>query len=147
MQNMNAISEALYALEEFYWLDGLAALLSGIHRDHGEPAPPRPVVARVPVLLPFLRGRQLEDLASYAPLAIAGYNDGVKAAYRCIDCRSVSLMFGVANDTRGNSAWSAYCQAALPALAQYFSSGKAWADYEAYVLDPAREYLGGRDEI
>lgn len=141
MDASNPITKALDALGQHYWLDGIAAKLAALHRAHGEPQPPQPTFGRTPVVMPFLKPSQLVGLVGYESLALDAYNEGVKAAYQCIDWQYAGLLSAMANEVEGSLLWNAYYAAAKECLAEYFRSEEALLDFDSYLAEPARKYL------
>ena len=140
--SINSIDTALNHLFAMHWLDGLAAQLSTLYSQHGQPAPPESTFGRTLTQLPFLRFAKVGDLDGYEELAVDAFNTGVKAAYLCIDCRYLGLMTGLANDSKTPEAWARYSEGARRAITSYFSGTEAFEDFDAYVLAPARKQLG-----
>jgi hypothetical protein len=81
------------------------------------------------------------SLSGYEQLAIDAYNEGVKAAFRCVGWEYVGLLTAVANETRGTPEWNAYYSEAISAIESHFASGHAWEEFDSYVLEPAQGYL------
>ncbi|UUZ77862.1 hypothetical protein LP414_13230 [Polaromonas sp. P1(28)-13] len=141
MRSHNHIDAALNDLAALYWLDGLCAEVSAIHRQHNQPDVPESDISRVPRLLPFLKPANLGPLSGYEQLARDAYNNGVKAAYRCVGWEHVGLLTAIANETRGTPEWNAYYAEAVSAIDTFFKSGSAWVEFDSYILEPAQEYL------
>jgi hypothetical protein len=139
---VNAIDVALDQLFALHWLDGLAAQLSTLHREHGQPVAPDPTFGRTPMQLPFLPFAKVGELGGHEALAVDAYNSGVKAAYLCIDCTYVGLMTGLANESKKPEAWARFSKAARQTIEGYFSRTGAFEDFDAYILAPARSQLG-----
>ena len=142
MSQSKSISQAFNQLARHYWLDSLSAFLSGLHRKHQEPVPPRGEFGRTPQTLPFLNPTKVGALGGYEKLAIDAYNEGVKAAYSCIDWEYLGLLCALENSAKGSADWQAYYQEAKATLSDFFASGEAFTEFEAYLLEPAKEYLG-----
>lgn len=92
--------------------------------------------------MPFLRIDRVGNVAGYEMLAVDAYNDGVKAAYRCIDWHYVGLLSAISNETKGPENWNAYYREAKAELHKYFGTDEAFSDFEAYLLGPAQVALG-----
>lgn len=141
MRNGNQIDVAMNELANLYWLDGLCAEVSSLHRKHGQPEVPESNISRVPRLLPFLRQTDFEPASGYERHAQDAYNDGVKKAYRCVGWEHVGLLTAIANETRSGPQWNSYYAEAVEAIEDFFRSGAALEEFQAYLLEPAREYL------
>lgn len=141
MQNQNQVHASLNDLAATYWLDGLCAEISCLHRKYNQPDVPKSEISRSLRLLPFLKQGKLFSLGGYEQLARDAYNDGVKAAYRCVGWQYVGLLTAIANETRSTQEWNSYYAEAVSAIETYFRSGAAWAEFGSYVLVPAEEYL------
>lgn len=141
MQGHNTIDIALHDLAGLLWLDGLCAVLSGLHRKHARPDVPASEISRSMMLLPFLESNKLNTLGGYESLARDTFNDGVKAAYRCVGWKYVGLLSAVANETRGAPEWNAYYSEAVAAIEDFFKSGAAWQEFDSHILEPAERYL------
>ena len=141
MRSVKQVDSALNDLAALYWLDGLCAEISALHRKFNQPDVPESDVSRVPRLLPFLKPGSLGSVSGYEQLARDAYNDGVKAAYRCVGWEYVGLLTAIANDTRSTPDWNAYYAEALPAIEAFFESGSAWVEFDSYILAPAQQYF------
>lgn len=139
---LNSVDSALNALFAMHWLDAVAARLSTLHRERGQPCPPEVIFGRAPMQLPFMPYEHVGNLNGYESQAVEAFNAGVKAAYCCIDWHYLGLLTALANETKGTEHWSDYYQAAKAELDKYFGEGSAFEDFDAYVLAPARETLG-----
>lgn len=146
MQSQNTIDAALHQLERLYWLDSLCSQLCEVHRRLNQPDAPASEIARTPRTLPFLKPGKLEQLGHYEQLALDAYNNGVKAAFLCVGWEHIALFTAIANETRGTSEWNAYYQEALATVQAFFQSGQGWEEFEAYVLEPAQNYLASQGQ-
>lgn len=140
--NADRIISAINELERYYWLDGLSASLSAIYRNYECPKPPEAAFGRTPRTLPFLLSSRLGNLGGYEHQALAAYNEGVISAYNCIGWKYVGLLTAIANETKGTANWNAYLLEAKEMIDNYFSSGNAFDEFDAFMLTPARKQLG-----
>ena len=139
---IDQIASAIDELSKFYWLDGLWASVSSIHRRCGSPEAPDSSFGHVPRTLPFLKPKLVANLGAYEQFALESYNKAVVAAYGCIAWRHVGFLAAVANEAKGNESWNAYLLDARTEINKYFQTGEAFRDFEAYVLEPGKKELG-----
>ncbi|MEN0038016.1 MAG: hypothetical protein AAGC78_13160 [Cellvibrio sp.] len=137
----NRIQDAINELQRFYWLDGLVAKLSTHHRKFNFPRPPDRSFGRTPRVLPFINPNKISNLYGYEQLAIESYNEGVVFAHKCIDWEYSGLLTAIANEAKGTSEWNAYIVEARASIKEYFESGEAWSDFEAYMIEPVQELM------
>lgn len=140
---MDLVDNALRGLDGLVWPDSASASLGALHRQFGSPERMTNDFNRAIRTLPFISLERIGPLNGYEKDAADTYNHAVKLAYAAIGWEFIGLCSAVAYGApRILRPWDEYAEAGERYLAGYFGTNKAFEDFDAYMLEPARGAIG-----
>ena len=142
---MSHVDNALSELDRLYWPRSIMASLSALYRQHSEPERQINTLNQALKTLPFISYEKIGPYFGYEKEAVEAYNNAVKLAYACIGWEYVGLCSAlVYGSPRTLRPWDEYVRDAEVLLDAYFRTNEAFIDFDAYILNPARDVVGSK---